>query len=132
MLQNEGVRLIGGQQLHPDVNATYKKINKYWGSKNKLGQVHWRRNVLFEPSSNQYFDWVDKCIAEIEIAFRWGKPAVISSHRENFMGSVFEHNRAQSLKKLQALLKAVVKKWPDVQFISSAQLAENMLKTNKS
>jgi hypothetical protein len=129
MLNEEGVRLIGGQQSHPDGNGGYKTINKYWGTKNKIGQVHWRRNVLFEPARNQNFDWASKCLAEIEIAFRWGKPAVISSHRENFIGSIFEENREQSLKKLKALLKKVLQKWPDVQFISSAQLAEIILKS---
>lgn len=127
VLKKEGVRLIGGQQFHPDGNGGYKTINKYWGTKNKIGQVHWRRNVLFEPARNQNFDWVGKSLAEIEIAFRWGKPAVISSHRENFIGSIFEENRTQSLQKLESLLKKVLQKWPDVQFISSAQLAEIML-----
>lgn len=129
MLKQEGVRFIGGQQLHPDGNGGYKTINKYWGTKNKLGQVHWRRNVLFEPARNQNFDWVGKSLAEIEIAFRWGKPAVISSHRENFIGKIFEENRTQSLQKLESLLKKVLQKWPDVQFKSSAQLADIMLKS---
>jgi hypothetical protein len=128
MLKEEGVRLIGGQQLHPNRNGGYKTINKYWGTKNKLGQVHWRRNVLFEPARNQNFDWVGKSLAEIEIAFRWGKPAVISTHRENFIGSIFEETRTKSLQKLEMLLKNVLQKWPDVHFISSAQLAEIMLK----
>jgi hypothetical protein len=131
MLQNEGVRLIGGQQQHPDSQSTYKTINKFWGSKNELGQMHWRRNCLFEPARNQNYDWTGKCLAEIEIAFRWGKPAVISSHRENFIGSIFEENRTQSLQKLETLLKTVMSKWPDVQFISSAQLAEIMLNQQK-
>jgi len=129
MLHEEGVKLIGGQQLHPDGRGGYKVINKYWGTKNKLGQVHWRRNCLFEPARNQKFDWVTKCLNEIEIAFRWGKPAVISSHRENFIGSIFDENRTQSLEKLELLLKKVLQKWPDVQFISSAQLADIMLQT---
>jgi hypothetical protein len=129
MLNSQGVRLVGGQQLHPDGNGGYKVVNKYWGTKNKLGQVHWRRNVLFEPGRNLNFDWVGKSLAEIEIAFRWGKPAVISSHRENFIGSIFEENRTQSLQKLERLLKKVLQKWPDVQFISNAQLAEIMLKS---
>jgi hypothetical protein len=68
-------------------------------------------------------------MAEIEIAYRWGKPAVISSHRENFIGSIFKENRTQSLHKLQLLLRKVTQKWPDVQFISSAQLAEIMLQS---
>jgi hypothetical protein len=89
--------------------------------------MHWRRNSLFEPVENQNFDWVSKCLQDIEIAFRWGKPAVISSHRVNYIGSIFENNRTQSLEKLKVLLTRVIKKWPDVQFISSAQLAEIML-----
>ena len=127
MLKEEGVRLIAGQQLHPYEKTGYKTINKYWGSKNKLNQLHWRRNCLFEPARNQDFDWVSKCLSEIEIAFRWGKPAVISAHRENFIGSIFEENRFQSLEKLELLLTKVLQKWPNVQFINSAQLADIML-----
>ncbi len=129
MLNHESVCLICGQQLHPDGNGGYKVVNKYWGTKNKLGQLYWRRNVLFEPAYNQNFDWVGKSFAEIEIAFRWRKPAVISTHRENYIGSVFEKNRIQSLEKLEILLKKVLYTWPDVQFISSAQLADIMLKS---
>lgn len=127
MLKEEGIQLLGGFQLHPNRQGGFKTINKFWGSKNKLGQTYWRRNVLFEQASNQNFDWVGKCLEEIEIAFRWGKPAVISSHRENFIGSIFEENSTRSLEKLENLLKKVLHKWPDVQFISSAQLAKIML-----
>jgi len=129
MLKDEGVKLIGGHQLLPKGRQKYKIVNRYWGSKNHLGQIYWRRNVLFEPGRDQSFDWVSRCMAEIEIAYRWGKPAVISSHRENFIGSIFKENRTQSLHKLQLLLRKVTQKWPDVQFISSAQLAEIMLQS---
>lgn len=127
MLKEEGVQLIPGQQLIPTTDDGHKIANKKWGSKNKLGQVHWRRNCKFEPARNQDFDWINKCLAEIKIAFRWGKPAVISSHRENFIGSIFEENRTQSLAKLEELLTAVQKNWPEVKFISTAQLAELMM-----
>ncbi len=129
-LHDKGVILIGGRQFHPMPNGKHKFINnKKWGEKNELGQIHWRRNCMFEPSRNQNFPWVEKCLAEIEIAFRWGKPAVISAHRENFIGSIFEENKTISLKKLKDLLKHVLKKWPDVQFISTHQLAEIMNKS---
>ena len=126
MLSEENIKMIGGQQQIPNLNGGHKIVNKNWGSKNKLGQVHWRRNCRFEPARNQNFDWVNTCMAEIEIAFRWGKPAVISAHRENFIGSIFEENRIQSLNKLEQLLGDVLNKWPDVKFISSAKLAEIM------
>ncbi|MEN9304711.1 MAG: hypothetical protein RL264_3140 [Bacteroidota bacterium] len=126
-LSDKGVFLIGGRQFYPISEDKHKFINKKkWGDKNELGQIHWRRNCMFEPSRNQNFDWVSKCLAEIEIAFRWGKPAVISSHRENFIGSIFHENREQSLRKLEILLTKVIRKWPDVQFISTHQLAEIM------
>jgi hypothetical protein len=132
MLYEEGVLFIGGPQNSPNNKGGYNKtINKFWGMKNALGQIHWRRNCLFEPARNQNFPWVDTCMAEIEIAFRWGKPAVISAHRENFIGSIFEENRIKSLEKLELLLSSVLKKWPDVKFISSAQLAEIMLNSKK-
>lgn len=127
MLKQEGVQLVSGQQTIPTPGGKYKTVNKNWGTKNKYDQIHWRRNCMFEPARNQNFDWVGKCLAEIEIAFRWGKPAVISSHRENFIGSIFEENRERSLEKLEILLESVLKKWPDVRFISSAQLAEKMI-----
>jgi hypothetical protein len=127
-LAENNVKLACGQQSMPDLKGSHNTINKTWGRKNKYSQIYYRRNVLFEPARNQNFDWVNKSLSEIEIAFRWGKPAVISSHRENFIGSIFEENRIQSLKKLEQLLTAVMKKWPDVKFISSAQLAEIMIK----
>jgi len=131
MLYDEGVRLIGGQQLQPNVQAGHKTVNKFWGSQNQFGQFHWRRNCMFEPARDQNFNWVGKCLEEIEIAFRWGKPAVISAHRVNFIGSIFEENRTASLKKLEKLTASVLKKWPDVKFISTAQLAEIMLNSKK-
>lgn len=127
-LKQGGVKLIGGRQFHYISNGNHKFINKYWGKTNYLGQIHWRRNCMFEPGRDQNFPWVEKCIAEMEIAFRWGKPAVISSHRENFIGSIFVENRAATLQKLESLIEKTLQRWPDVQFISTAQLAEIMNK----
>ncbi len=132
MLKSEGVELIGGHQLHPNGIEEYRKIDKKWGSKNRLSQIHWRRNVLFEPARDQNFNWIQKCISEMEIAFRWGKPAVISSHRENFIGSIFPENREKSLENLKLFLHTIIKKWPDVEFISSEQLAKIMIKNYKN
>jgi hypothetical protein len=131
MLNDNGVKLIGGHQLIPNLGSPYKIKNRFWGDNNKFGQVYWRRNCLFEPYKEKNDDAVNKCLEDIEVAFRWGKPAVISSHRVNFIGSIFPENRENSLKQLNMLLKKVLEKWPDVQFIQSAQLAELMLNSNK-
>lgn len=128
-LKDNGVRLQFGQQHEPRENNKTKLINKRWGSKTKEGLVHWRRNCQFEPSRNQNHDWVNSVLQEIAIAFRWGKPAVINSHRVNYIGSIFPENRDESLKKLKTLLKEVQKRWPDVEFVDTERLAQIMLKT---
>lgn len=131
VLFDHGVKLIIGQQLHPQGNNNTRIVNHNWGSKNEIGQVYWRRNCTFEPSRNQDYDWVNRTLKEIEIAFRWGKPAVINSHRVNYIGSIFPENRDQSLKKLANLLKEVQKRWPEVEFVDTERLGKLMLTTTK-
>ena len=88
----------------------------------------YRRNCKFEPAKNHNIDWVDQCLSEIKIAFRWGKPVVIDSHRVNYIGSISPENRDYSLKELKCLLKEIVKRWPEVEFVNSEQLYNEMLK----
>lgn len=126
-LSGRGVKMVVGQQLCPIGQGKNKLVNNKWGKKNNLGQIYWRRNCTFEPARNQDYDWVNRCMKEIEIAFRWGKPAVINSHRVNYIGSIFPENRDQSLKKLKNLLTEVQKRWPDVEFIDTERLAHNMI-----
>jgi len=59
---------------------------------------------------------------EINTAFRWHKPAVISSHRVNYTGGLYVENRDHGLASLKNLLTAIVKKWPDVEFMTTAEL----------
>lgn len=113
-----------GQQFWRQENGSIKVINYRWGQKDKDGVTFWRRNCTFEPSRNQNLDWVDSCLLEIAIAFFWGKPAVINSHRVNYIGGIHEMNRTQTLKQLNRLLTEVTKRWPEVEFIHSAQLAD--------
>jgi hypothetical protein len=59
---------------------------------------------------------------QIQADFRWNKPALISSHRVNFCGHIDPKNREKGLGDLKALLKAIVQKWPEVEFVSVNQL----------
>lgn len=122
------VGLQAGQHFVPQSDGSIKKIDKVWGAKSKTGQIFWRRNCTFEPARNHDLDWVDSCLAEMEIAFRWRKPAAINSHRVNFIGSIFPENRDKTLAQLSALLKAIVKRWPDVEFISSETICNLLCK----
>ena len=121
-----------GQQYHPNGAGGLRLIDRFWGDKNKEGQLYWRRNATFEPSRNPKFDWIKSCMDEMEIAFRWGKPAVINSHRVNFVGTLSDTNRENSLKLLSGLLKAMLQKWPDIEFICSDELGDYMFSTLQS
>jgi hypothetical protein len=125
-LHNGGVKYIntGKLQHEPIGKGHYKKNIRFLGQKNQYGQRYITRNCFFEPSSNRSIDWVDSCLAEINIAFRWHKPAVISSHRVNYIGFIVEENRRNSLSDLKRLLQVIIKKWPDVEFMSSSQLGD--------
>ena len=85
------------------------------------------RNCEFEPSSNPDVDWVDKCLSDIRMAFQWGKPAVISAHRVNFVGYIDSKNRDRNLRSLERLLTSIVRQWPEVEFLSGVELGNLLL-----
>lgn len=121
-----GVKAIqgGNAQLIPDLNYQKKHVRHKLGEKNQWGQSYLIRNVSFEPSQNEKKDWLNHCLKEIEIAFFWNKPAVFNSHRVNYIGFINESNRKKNLLILNQLLTAILKKWPNVEFMSSDQLTD--------
>jgi len=131
-LHNNGIKYHQcGQQFKPVKNGSLKVIDRLWGQQNSFGQVYWRRNCTFEPSRNWNYDWVNSCMSEISIAFRWGKPAVINSHRVNFMGEIFPENRENTNKLLSELLSGILKEWPNVEFLTSDQLGDIIVKSRE-
>lgn len=124
-LNEEGVLFLQGMkyQLLPKFESnTRLKIRHYSGSTNKLEQTYLIRNCEFEPTQHQNFDSVDKCMADINNAFLWKKPAIITSHRLNFMGSLNIKNREDNLKRLDKLLKKITQNWPNVEFMNTVEL----------
>ena len=83
------------------------------------------RNCVFEPSKRGK-DWVDSCLNEMKIAFRCGKPAIITTHRVNFIGVHDVSNRDNGLRELTRLLKSILRTWPDVEFMIADQLGDLM------
>ena len=134
LLAKNGVHYIQGVavQLEPTMEPgyRYKKKYHYQGQTNKLGQHYLVRNVFFEPSTNSHFDWVNDSLNRINTAFRWSKPAIISTHRLNFMGYLRPENRADNLILFTQLLKSIVRRWPEVEFISTDQLGDLMKQKN--
>jgi hypothetical protein len=131
-LEKLGIKFLQGRAYQSipkghDVNS-FKNVINYTGKKNKYQQIYLTRNVFFEPSFSSEVDWVGKALKEIRIAFFWKKPAVICTHRLNYIGSIFEENRNKNLQKLKLLLNTVLKKYPEVEFMTSVHLGDQIKK----
>lgn len=125
-LVDGGVRYIQGLitqkiPLDDDTNIKFVK-NGYQGTRTKYGLIRLMRNCFFEPSQTPNKDVVDDCLHRVELAFRWGKAAVICAHRLNFIGSIDSSNTDKNLPEFKRLLSEIVRRWPDVEFISSDKL----------
>lgn len=119
-----------GQHLEPRGEGLVER-NLFWGAGSADGLKFWRRNCTFEPYKNHKVDHVNNCLAEIYLAFKFGKPAVINSHRINYTSRIRTDIRDSSLKGLERLLKEIIRKWPDVEFMNSAELANLMMRSSK-
>ncbi len=123
VLSENGVIGLQGLVYQKDPGGKY--LRHWMGEKNQYGQVYTIRNAFFEPSlRRENHDEIDECLYRVKCAFRWGKPAIISSHRINFIGSIHRDNRENNLKLLSTLLSNIMSLWPDVEFLSSDELVD--------
>lgn len=134
-LVQHGVRFIQSafQQKIPmgddqGVKVTYRGFQ---GTRTKAGLIRLFRNCFFEPSTKENYDWVGDCLKRIEIAFKHGKAANICAHRLNFIGSIDSKNTDRTLPEFKRLLQEIVRRWPDVEFVTSDQLGEIIEKSNQ-
>ena len=98
----------------------------YQGERNIAGQRYVVRNVHFEPASDASTDWVGQALKEIDLAFKLRKPAVVSTHRVNFMGGLRVANRDRGLFLFESLLAEVIKRWSGIEFLSAVELGDTM------
>ncbi len=124
-LASQGIEWI--QSLRSQLQPT-GIFNEYQSLRHSFGQQQNglrfnTRNCFFEPSMLPQKDWVNSCLAQIQAAFLFSKPAVICAHRINFVSFINPKNGERGLNDLNQLLKAIVKKWPDVKFITTDELA---------
>ena len=133
MLQNINVQILQGglyQVFSPYFmeKTQCRLVRHYNGQKSIYGQVYLMRNTHFEPTLIKHVDLVNKCMGDIKRAFRWRKPAIISVHRLNFIGNLEENNRKETLKQLALLLRQILTKFPEVEFMTSDELGKEMLR----
>jgi hypothetical protein len=131
ILFKNGIKYINVNRYfpYPMGDGVYIKKFLYNGKKTEFGQKYIVRNCVFEPTNDN--GTINKgaaanCLLNIEAAFRWQAPAIISTHRVNFVGQLESSHRDESLKQLKQLLTEIVKKWPDVEFMNGDQMADSV------
>lgn len=134
LISSLGVKYYQGRRKMKEIlpDGTVKLHSHKLGEENEFGQKYLIRNATFEPAlSHSGEDSVDKCLKDINIAFRMKKPAIICSHRLNYVGFIDPDNRDKNLTLLNKLLKNIIKKWPEVEFMNSVELGSLIEKKYK-
>ena len=129
LAENEVKHLQGMKyQKLPKVDDNPNKLLRHHlGKKNIHDQIYSIRNCSFEPTIDG--EGHEKTISEIKNAFLWRKPAVISTHRINFMGSLDESNRNKNIAELRLLLTKILINWPQAEFMTSMEL-DSVMRNN--
>lgn len=118
-----GVKYLQGSrfQLEAEINNS-KHIPHWIGQKESSGIVFGVRNCIFEPVYHGD-NAVNRCFIDIANAFRHHKPAIVCSHRLNYMGYLDPDNRTKNLRLLKQLLDKMLTAFPDIEFMTSDQFA---------
>ncbi|MBL7873744.1 MAG: hypothetical protein JNM78_19145 [Cyclobacteriaceae bacterium] len=122
---SQGIKFMSASKIQFEAlgEGKTKRVLHYLGQRNMSNQVYITRNCFFEPSQEGR-DWVSTCLQEIKSAFMWRKPAVISTHRVNYIGALIPENRTRGLAFLNSLLRKIKMQWPDAEFMTSDQLGD--------
>lgn len=133
-IAEKGVKYIQGinETREPNPLGRLIKHGRKLGQRNKFNQIQLIRNCRFEPSLvKNPDDELHRCLQQINIAFQLKKPAIISSHRINFVGYLDLENRNKNLIVLNKLLYSVLLIWPEVEFLTSVDLG-NIISQSKT
>lgn len=131
-LVNSGVKYITNakNRMYPKGNGQFGRQVNWLGKHNReIGYTNITRNGEFEqviPGK----DWISHCLKEINLAYRFKKPCIISTHRVHYVGGIEEKNATEGLHKLDILLAEIMKRWPDTEFMTSTELGD--LITNRN
>jgi hypothetical protein len=122
LLYREGVRHLQACHIrYPTFAAAESGQWRALRSGAERGNDLWRqtRNVEFEPVVRP--DHVDAAIARACLLVERGIPAVINTHRINYVGAIRSERAACGRERLGDLLSALVRTRDDVRFLGSAE-----------
>lgn len=123
-LVQENIIALQSALYQQSASEDNKRYVHFTGQKNKNHPLTYLvRNVFFEPAYGNT-DWVNAAFRKVELAFRFGTPAIISMHRINFVGGLDLNQRDKNLEQFKLLLEKIIQKHPNVEFLSSDELAK--------
>ena len=118
--RDSGLRYVQGM-LFQRVGSPKSRRPHYLGERSPSGMLYLVRNCTFEPATGGA-GWADACLRDVARAFVLRRPAIICTHRVNFIGSVSAENRSRGLEQLASLLGTIRRRWRDVLFLSTPEL----------
>ena len=126
-----GLQYIQGTntQRYYDTSNHLKKKYHYLGQENRFRQIYLIRNCFFEPAAEGVDKALDRAKSEIVKNLNMGIPAIVCSHRVNYMSRLNETNKTKNLEALNQLLGFIKNRYSDVEFYSSSDLG-NLIKEN--
>lgn len=128
----EGVRYLqGAGKMKSPSFEDYNYQHRVLGNLNEDGMINLVRNCGFEPTLSNVVDPVDYCLRDMSIAFAMNKPAIINTHRINYVGYIDVNNRDKNIMLLRKLLNEATKRWPDIEFMTTVELGDLISNLNK-
>jgi hypothetical protein len=117
---------VAHKNPYPSTNGDQHFRSYTFKQKIKKGRLNYYiRNCAFEPIGNEYTSY-HLTLKQIDAAFRLNKAAVLSTHRVNFTGGLDKANRDKGLKELKLLLRKILERWPDVEFMSTGDMLQHL------
>jgi hypothetical protein len=130
LLREQGTRCMqaGSHRLFPggDHDSPADRRQGQLGERGPAGLAYLVRDCQFEPSRDGE-SAVDRCLSEIGCAFLRGLPAVIDTHRVNYVGAVDRPARDRNLQGLGKLIRRILQCFPRVRFATSDELAGSLI-----
>lgn len=126
-IASAGITNLDTSHMRTEPNGkggAFKKRHKF-GEISDEGLVHFISNCAFEPVKESP-DVVETVLKQVQAAFRWNKPALINTHRINYVAGRGNKTRDNNLKALKRLLNEILKKWPDAEFMGVGEFSKFM------
>ena len=120
---DQGIRYIQATQIHYEELGAFQR-GEYQscvpGCSSKRALIYLVRNVDFEPVTTAYNP--ARVYHRISGFLARHIPVVINTHRLNYVGTGNDTGKRSGLSELEHLLKAIIRDFPKVRFLSSVEM----------